>query len=81
MHNGLRGFFVTQAFPRLNDNDYLQQAYHGAFSFWLLAILSVICMFIVIKYVPETKGVSLEKMEETMAKRLGKTNRECMHNK
>ncbi len=66
------GFIVTQTFPILNDNPYLKEQFNGAFSFWLFAILSIICMVIVVKYVPETKGVSLEKMEQTMAKKLGK---------
>ncbi|MGF1734088.1 sugar porter family MFS transporter [Photobacterium satsumensis] len=66
------GFIVTQSFPMLNDNAFLRDHFNGAFSFWLFAILSLICMFVVVKFVPETKGVSLEKMEEVMAKKLGK---------
>ncbi|PSU33520.1 sugar porter family MFS transporter [Photobacterium lutimaris] len=66
------GFIVTQSFPMLNDNAFLREHFNGAFSFWLFAILSLICMFVVVKFVPETKGVSLEKMEEVMAKKLGK---------
>ncbi|OIN27923.1 sugar porter family MFS transporter [Vibrio barjaei] len=66
------GFIVTQSFPMLNENAYLKENFNGAFAFWLFAILSIICMYVVVKYVPETKGVSLEKMEEAMAKKLGK---------
>ncbi|MGF1725291.1 sugar porter family MFS transporter [Photobacterium nomapromontoriensis] len=66
------GFLVTQSFPMLNENAYLKENFNGAFSFWLFALLSIICMVIVVKYVPETKGVSLEKMEEVMAAKLGK---------
>ncbi|MCQ1057674.1 MFS transporter, partial [Photobacterium sp. ZSDE20] len=66
------GFIVTQSFPMLNDNAFLREHFNGAFSFWLFAILSLICMFVVVRFVPETKGVSLEKMEEVMAKKLGK---------
>ncbi len=63
---------MTQSFPMLNENPYLKEQFNGAFSFWLFGVLSLICMVIVVKYVPETKGVSLEKMEEAMAKKLGK---------
>ncbi len=66
------GFIVTQTFPMLNDNAFLQAHFNGAFSFWLFAVLSLICMMVVVKYVPETKGVSLEKMEEVMAGKLGR---------
>lgn len=66
------GFVVTQTFPMLNDNAFLLEHMNGAFSFWLFAILSIISMMIVIRFVPETKGVPLEEMEEMMAKKLGK---------
>ncbi|WP_116472645.1 sugar porter family MFS transporter [Zobellella maritima] len=66
------GFIVTQTFPMLNDNAFLKAQFNGAFSFWLFAVLSLVCMMVVVKYVPETKGVSLEKMEEVMAGKLGK---------
>lgn len=66
------GFIVTQSFPMLNENPYLKEQFNGAFSFWLFVILSIICMYIVVRYVPETKGVSLEKMEAAMAKKLGR---------
>lgn len=66
------GFIVTQTFPMLNENAFLKEHFNGAFSFWLFAVLSVLCMIVVVKFVPETKGVALEKMEETMAKKLGK---------
>ncbi len=66
------GFLVTQSFPMLNENPYLKETFNGAFSFWLFAALSMICMVIVVKFVPETKGVSLEKMEQVMATKLGR---------
>ncbi|WP_019274789.1 sugar porter family MFS transporter [Vibrio coralliilyticus] len=66
------GFVVTQSFPMLNENTFLKEQFNGGFSFWLFAALSMICMYFVVRYVPETKGVALEKMEEVMAQKLGK---------
>ncbi|MGF1684053.1 sugar porter family MFS transporter [Photobacterium minamisatsumaniensis] len=66
------GFIVTQSFPMLNDNAFLNEHFNGAFSFWVFAALSLICMVVVVKFVPETKGVSLEDMESVMAEKLGK---------
>ncbi|MFH0257912.1 sugar porter family MFS transporter [Vibrio rumoiensis] len=66
------GFIVTQSFPMLNENPYLKENLNGAFAFWVFAALSLICMVVVVKYVPETKGVALENMEKVMAKKLGK---------
>lgn len=65
------GFVVTQTFPMLNDNAFLLDHMNGAFSFWLFAIFSIISMSIVIRFVPETKGVPLEEMEELMAAKFG----------
>ena len=56
----------------INENAFLKDNFNGAFSFWLFGVLSLICMVVVVKFVPETKGVSLEKMEEVMAAKLGK---------
>jgi MFS transporter, SP family, xylose:H+ symportor len=69
------GFIVTQSFPMLNENAYLKEHFNGAFSFWVFAVLSIICMYVVVKYVPETKGVSLEDMEKVMAEKLGKNKK------
>ncbi|MGF1740001.1 sugar porter family MFS transporter [Vibrio profundum] len=66
------GFIVTQSFPMLHSNAFLKEHFHGAFSFWLFAAFSMACMYFVIKYVPETKGVALEDMERVMAEKLGK---------
>jgi len=74
------GFVVTQTFPMLNDNAFLLEHMNGAFSFWLFAILSIISMSIVIRFVPETKGVPLEDMEEIMAEKFGqKAERKTGH--
>lgn len=73
------GFVVTQTFPMLNENPYLLEQMNGAFSFWLFAGLSLISMFIVIRFVPETKGIPLEKMEEEMAKKMNIKNTEVTY--
>ncbi|MDV6254378.1 sugar porter family MFS transporter [Vibrio sp. EA2] len=68
----IAGFMVAQGFPMLNNNEYLNEMFHGGFAFWLFAGLSIISMLLVVKYVPETKGVKLEEMEKVMATKLGK---------
>lgn len=59
-------FVVSQFFPMLSENKYLSENFHGAFSMWLFAILGLFALWFVMKYVPETKGVALEKIEDTM---------------
>ena len=66
------GFVVTQTFPMLNDNAWLQEQFNGAFSFWVFSLFCVFAYWFVQRYVPETKGVSLERMEEHFMSRYGK---------
>ena len=66
------GFVVTQTFPMLNGNAYLMEKYNGAFSFWVFSVFCLVAYWFVNRYVPETKGVSLEKMEEHFMSRFSK---------
>ncbi|GBQ11429.1 sugar porter family MFS transporter [Swaminathania salitolerans] len=59
-------FLVSQFFPMLNENRYLMDHFHGAFSMWLFAGCGILGAWFVMGLVPETKGVSLEKIEDTM---------------
>ncbi|BAT20006.1 sugar porter family MFS transporter [Asaia bogorensis] len=64
--NWVMNFVVAQGFPMLAGNHALNEAFHGAFSMWLFATLCLGSMVFVLRYIPETRGVSLEKIEETM---------------
>ncbi|MDU8924866.1 MFS transporter, partial [Pasteurellaceae bacterium LIM206] len=59
-------FIVSQGFPILNEHPYLVEQFHGAFPMWVFAGCCIIGFFFILRYVPETKGVSLEKMESVM---------------
>ncbi|OOF66206.1 sugar porter family MFS transporter [Rodentibacter caecimuris] len=61
--NWIFNFVVSQSFPMMNENPYLLEKFHGAFPMWLFAGCCIIGFFFLIRYVPETKGISLEKME------------------
>jgi MFS transporter, SP family, xylose:H+ symportor len=63
-------FLVTQFFPVLNDIPALQQAFHGAFSFWIFAALNLFCLLFLLRFVPETRGVALEDIEQLLASRM-----------
>ena len=45
----------------------LQEAFNGAFSMWIFAGLNVFCLYFLTRYVPETKGVALEDIEDLLA--------------
>ncbi|WP_164255046.1 MFS transporter, partial [Stenotrophomonas maltophilia] len=49
---------------------YLFSHFHGAFPMWIFAACCLFSYWFIGRYIPETKGVSLEKMEQVvMAKR------------
>lgn len=68
--NWIFNFIVSQSFPMMNENPYLLEKFHGAFPMWIFAGCCVMGFIFLIRYVPETKGVSLEKMEPLMLSKL-----------
>ncbi|GAA4497505.1 sugar porter family MFS transporter [Gluconacetobacter tumulicola] len=64
--NWVANFLVAQGFPMISENEWLKSHFHGAFSMWLFAAFGVFAMWFVLRFVPETKGISLEKIETTM---------------
>lgn len=64
-------FGVSQTFPILNENPWLVQHFNQAFPFWLYALMCVITVVFVSVFIPETKGKSLEEIEEMWNKKFG----------
>lgn len=66
----LANFVVAQSFPMINDQPYLFSTFHGAFPMWMFAACCLFSYWFIARFIPETKGVSLERMEDVvMAKR------------
>jgi len=63
-------FLVTQFFPVLNEIPALQQAFHGAFSFWIFTAINLFCLIFLVRFVPETRGVALDDIEQLLASRM-----------
>ncbi len=59
-------FVVSQTFPMLIDNPYLKDNFHGAFPFWVYGFMGVLSVIFVYRLIPETKGKSLEELEEIL---------------
>lgn len=59
-------FLVSQVFPMINDIPILQETCNGAFTMWIFAALNGFCLFFLSRYVPETKGVALEDIEDLL---------------
>ena len=77
--NWIFNFVVSQSFPMMNENPYLLEQFHGAFPMWIFAGCCVIGFIFLIRYVPETKGVSLEKMEPLMLSKLEQRRKQTVY--
>lgn len=64
----IANYFVSLTFPMMNKNTMLTDAFHHGFAYWIYGLMGFIAMFIVIKFVPETKGKTLEEMESLWVK-------------
>ncbi len=62
----ISNFVVSQTFPMFNDNKFLIDNFHGAFPFLLYAFMGVLSVLFVYRLIPETKGKSLEELEEIL---------------
>lgn len=57
-------FFVSQTFPMMNDPESrIYQTFNGGFPFWLYGIMGIFTIYFIYRWVPETKGRSLEELE------------------
>jgi len=56
-------FIVSQTFPMMNENKFLIDKFNHGFPFFIYSVFCVILIFVVWKFVPETKGKSLEEIE------------------
>jgi SP family xylose:H+ symportor-like MFS transporter len=59
----IANFVVSLTFPMIDGSSALNAAFNHGFAYWLYGICAVAAAIFVWKYVPETKGRSLEDME------------------
>ncbi len=59
-------FVVSQTFPMIDENPWLVEKFNHAASFWIYGLMCVVTLWFVYYYVPETKGRSLEEIEEEL---------------
>jgi len=62
-------FIVTQSFPMMNRSRVLMEHFHGAFPLMLCAMGCLVAYWFVRRFLPETRGVSLEHIEPLMLSR------------
>ena len=57
-------FVVSQTFPMMNDDPWLVERFHHGFPFWVYAAFCVVLVLVMWRAVPETKGKTLEQIEQ-----------------
>lgn len=59
----ISNLIISLTFPILNNSSALNQVFHHGFAYWIYGAMGILAALFVRKYVPETKGRSLEEIE------------------
>lgn len=62
-------FVVSWTFPIMNDNTTLTQCFNHGFAYWIYGVMGFLAALFVWFYLPETKGKSLEDIENLWRQR------------
>ncbi len=60
----LFNFFVGFSFPIVTASEVNEQSFNGSLPYFIFAVLCLVTVIFVWKFIPETKGKSLEELEE-----------------
>lgn len=64
----ISNYMVSWTFPLMNKSTFLVNTFHNGFAYWIYGVMGLIAAWFMIKYVPETKGKTLEEMENLWKK-------------
>ena len=56
-------YLVSWTFPMMDKNSWLVAHFHNGFSYWIYGCMGVLAALFMWKFVPETKGKTLEELE------------------
>jgi len=62
-------YAVSQTFPVLNDHPWLVERFHRAFPFWVYGALCIAAFLFIRRWIPETRGRTLEEIERARLRR------------
>ncbi|MCD8264095.1 MAG: D-xylose transporter XylE [Tannerellaceae bacterium] len=65
----IANFLVSWTFPMLDKNQYLTETFNHGMAYWIYGLMGLLAAFFVWKCVPETKGMTLEQMEQYWKKK------------
>ena len=64
----ISNYLVFWTFPMMDKNTYLLEKFNHGFAYWIYGVMGLLAMWLVWKFVPETKGKTLEEMEQIWEK-------------
>ncbi len=64
----IANLIVSWTFPIMNDNMFLVSKFNHGFSFWIYGLMGLLAAGFVYRYIPETKGKTLEDIEKIWKK-------------
>lgn len=64
----ISNYLVSWTFPMMDKNTYLLEKFNHGFAYWIYGLMGVLAMWLVWRFVPETKGKTLEEMEKIWEK-------------
>jgi SP family xylose:H+ symportor-like MFS transporter len=64
----ITNFLISWTFPMLDKNKFLTETFNHGMAYWIYGLMGVLAAFFVWKWVPETKGKTLEEMNKLWKK-------------
>ena len=61
-------YLVSWTFPMMDKNSFLIEKFNHGFAYWIYGIMALLATLLIWKFVPETKGKTLEEMEHIWKK-------------
>ena len=58
----IANYLVSWTFPMMDKNSYLLEKFNHGFAYWIYGFMGLLAALFVWKYIPETKGKTLEEM-------------------
>lgn len=65
----IANLLVSWTFPMMNDSTSLTEQFHHGFAYWVYGVMSLLAALFMWKFVPETKGRTLEDMQHLWEKK------------
>ena len=64
----IANYMVSWTFPMMDKNTALIEKFNHGFAYWIYGLMGVLAMLFIWKFIPETKGKTLEEMEKLWKK-------------